>query len=333
VTFQPPKGEPPEVRWEPCCALRIDEAYQRVISGKQSQSLIREIAENWDWRLCAPLTVSHRADEAGEMAFFVIDGQHRLAAAEMRGDIEELPCIISVFGGFEEEALAFIAINTARRQVTALDKYHARVAAKEPLALKIKAAVADADLSVARNSDASTWTAREIAFPDAVGRALTNYAVAGTKALEALAWAYPAVPLLRGADLFEGMLVIFRHGGKGWTGDELRDFASHVGAMLQSSWVARRDRKKLEADTWTTGGAMAFVMMEGYRQTPKPAALDPRAPAAVSKAPPATLEDATASYLANRDDGRLWCEQCDRRVTATVAGMCVSKFCSVRVTA
>ena len=127
----------------------VDHTYQRMIEGPSSQKLIRDIAERWDWRLCAPLTISIRED-CEDPGYYVIDGQHRLRAAELRGDIPELPCIISKFETFEAEAMAFVSINSARRQVSAIDKFHARVAAKEPLALKIKLVVEDAGLSVTR---------------------------------------------------------------------------------------------------------------------------------------------------------------------------------------
>jgi hypothetical protein len=51
-----------------------------------SQALIRQIARHWDWDLCLPLVVSRRADGS----LYVIDGQHRLAAARIRGDIDHL---------------------------------------------------------------------------------------------------------------------------------------------------------------------------------------------------------------------------------------------------
>jgi Holliday junction resolvase RusA-like endonuclease len=63
----------------PCRDLNVDHAYQRMAEEPSSKRLIRHIAENWDWRLCAPLTVSDRAPP--EPGLYVIDGQHRLAAA------------------------------------------------------------------------------------------------------------------------------------------------------------------------------------------------------------------------------------------------------------
>lgn len=329
--FAPVKGEPPVVRWEPCAVLQADPAYQREIDSKASQRLIRHIAENWDWRLCAPLTVSHRADTDGTMAYFVIDGQHRLAAAELRQDIDELPCIISKFASFEEEALAFVAINTARKGVTALDKYHARVAAKEELALAIKATVSGSGLTVTRSNDAASWQKLEIAFPDAVGRALERDPLTTCRALEVLAQAYPSAPLLRGSDLFEGLLVVMRSRGKPWVPSDVECFARHIGLTLQSAWVSRRDKKKAEDDTWTAGGAMAHVMLDGYRGSGQA----PNAATPIRTQPqPVRLEDATANFRAMQSgDGKTWCDQCEKLVASAYAKACISPFCKAKAAA
>jgi hypothetical protein len=52
--YNPPIGELPEIRWVSCRDLSVDHAYQRMAEEPSSKRLIRHIADNWDWRLCAP---------------------------------------------------------------------------------------------------------------------------------------------------------------------------------------------------------------------------------------------------------------------------------------
>ena len=83
VRMEPARGQLPALQWCLIEQLQIDEGYQRGIEEGGSQSLIRRIAQGWDWRLCQVLVVARR-EEGG---LFVVDGQHRLAAARMRGGI------------------------------------------------------------------------------------------------------------------------------------------------------------------------------------------------------------------------------------------------------
>lgn len=112
IKFDPLLGTPPSVEFVAISELMVDEAYQRSIESTASRSLIVDIARHWDWRLCMPLVVSRR--ETGK---FVIDGQHRLAAARMRPDIPYLPCCIASYAGSADEARMFIAANRTRRPI------------------------------------------------------------------------------------------------------------------------------------------------------------------------------------------------------------------------
>lgn len=298
--FNPIRGLPPVVTWLPCEALNVDEAYQRSIDGAKATKLITTIATDWDWRLCAPLTVSHRADKDGAMAYFVIDGQHRLRAAELRGDIAELPCIISVFETFEDEARAFVSINTQRHATTALDRYHARVASKEPQALAIRALVESVGLKVTRYNDAEYWQPGDIAFPDAVGSAMARSTTHAGHALEVLAKAY-TVPLLRGADLFAGLFLIMRENISVANRDALARHLTTNGAS-QTSWVTARNKLAAEREI-PKDIAMKAVIMRGF----EPVRTMPAGRLAVT-APMAPGEGVKGR------DGRMWCPQCEKRV-------------------
>ena len=267
--FPPVKGKPPQVEWTNCNKLLIDHGYQRMIEGRQSQRLIRSIAENWDWRLLAPLTVSLRDGSYGPPGLFVIDGQHRLKAALLRGDIPSLPCIISQFESYEAEALAFVNINSARRQVTALDRYHARVAAKEELALRIKDVVESVGLSVTRHNDAEFWQADEIAFPDEVGRALEREGDQKGATETALGFlsAWFGKPLLQGRELFAGLLIIADAKWPDDHDDFYQDFIQHLASRRQSLWIAQRNRMMLENPDMKADRAMAEAFLVDFPGT------------------------------------------------------------------
>lgn len=65
IKLQPIKGQPPSIEWRPLADLHVDEAYQRTMTGDESRRIIRAIAAEFDWRLCAPLTVSRRVELGG----------------------------------------------------------------------------------------------------------------------------------------------------------------------------------------------------------------------------------------------------------------------------
>lgn len=148
--FAPPKGNPPSIENRAIAELSVDGAYQRTPNPRAVQA----IAANWDWRLCAPLTVSRRGDPP---SLYVIDGQHRLEAAKMRGDIPYLPCIVSVFGSMAEEAGCFVEVNTKRQRVSALDTFRAELAAGDAKAVQISRMVSDAGLAIAPHSNFTAW--------------------------------------------------------------------------------------------------------------------------------------------------------------------------------
>lgn len=143
----PVRGEPPSIEWLALDCLMVDESYQRSMETPLAERLIGQMASRWDWRLCAPLTVSKR--EGGGL--YVIDGQHRLAAARLRNDIPELPCVVSRFASVQEEARCFVDANTLVRKATPLDKFHARVVAGDDEAMEIKRVAESAGLTIGRS--------------------------------------------------------------------------------------------------------------------------------------------------------------------------------------
>lgn len=94
--------------------LFIPEEYQRDLN----ESKAKEYSSNWSWFGCGVLIVARRPNGL----HYVVDGQHRKAAAMRRSDISELPCIVFETENLKEEAKAFITANTNRKAMTAIEK-------------------------------------------------------------------------------------------------------------------------------------------------------------------------------------------------------------------
>lgn len=124
LAFRPPIGSMPSIEWVHISELAVDQSYQRSVNNEGSRRLIASIAANFDWRLCAPLVVSRRADGSK----VIIDGQHRWAAAVRRGDLPQLPCCLFSYASPEDEACMFILANRARKLMNRLDDFHAALA-------------------------------------------------------------------------------------------------------------------------------------------------------------------------------------------------------------
>lgn len=105
--------------------LHVDASYQRdVMKGK-----VLEIASNWSWLACGGIVVAKR-----EGKYWVIDGGHRVAAAAERSDIADLPCLVFDSEGADEEAQAFLQLNTNRKPIKIIDRHKARLVAGDKTA-------------------------------------------------------------------------------------------------------------------------------------------------------------------------------------------------------
>lgn len=152
------RGLRPSLEFRPIGHLQIDPTYQRSIDTGQSHSLIKRIARDWDWGLCQPLNVAKREDGS----LWVIDGQHRLAAARVRGDIYDLPCVVIATRSPDEEAAAFVALNQQRRPLSRIDLFRAALAADNEEARVIMRALSDAGLSVAATTNPDSWKPMQV---------------------------------------------------------------------------------------------------------------------------------------------------------------------------
>lgn len=115
----------------PVVDLKIDSEYQRSLTGHR----VDRIKDNWSWIACGVITVALRGSGSGN--YFVVDGQHRVAAAE-RANIAELPCLVFESLSHVDEAKGFIDVNTSRKAMSVVDKYRALLVVEDPVALHVR---------------------------------------------------------------------------------------------------------------------------------------------------------------------------------------------------
>jgi hypothetical protein len=129
-------------KWIDTDQLVIDPKYQRPVREDGRKS-IRRIVENFDWAYFSPCIVSQRPN--GKYA--VIDGQHRAIAARTHGGIDKIPCLV-ISGNENTEARAFAIINGQVTSVMSTQIYYARLAGKEPRAVKVDRVCQAAEVKV-----------------------------------------------------------------------------------------------------------------------------------------------------------------------------------------
>lgn len=252
------RGARPTIEWLHLDRLTMDASYQRSTDNQASQRLITSIAANFDWRLCTPLVVSRRADGT----FAVIDGQHRLLAARLRG-MDDLPCCVFTYDSAEEEAKMFVAANRSRKAMNRLDDFHAALAAGDSDAHQVRQLVTDAGLTVARNTSSTAWAPGEIAFTASIASTLRKHgAEIVLKALTLIAEAFPDQRVVQSGSIFLGLVKVLTSPPDGFDADRLFRALLKYDAEGWGSFVAGLKG----GDTRAT--AIRDALMMAYDETP-----------------------------------------------------------------
>lgn len=205
MAFAPPAGRLPTIEWVPIAELLVDPAYQRSIETEASRRLIRAIASEWSWDVLDVLKVSRRPDDR----LFLVDGQHRRAAAELRGDIPQLPCVVKRCAGAAEEARLFIASNRGRKRMSRIDDFRAAVGAGDAEALAVERAVVAAGLAIARHEMASALGPGELANVSALRTLLRRHGETKlADALRLLGEAFPDETIVAPTPLIEALIAL-----------------------------------------------------------------------------------------------------------------------------
>lgn len=113
--------------------LNVDHAYQRDLDA----GLVQRIAANWDLVASGPIVVSKRPDGS----LWIVNGQHRAAAAKVAGEKEILAQVKSVVGMTPDDARVYEAElrlkGNTRRTDKSQERFRAQVAARHPDSLAI----------------------------------------------------------------------------------------------------------------------------------------------------------------------------------------------------
>lgn len=139
-------GPMPQLLWIDKALFIVDHSYQREIETKRSQENIVKIAQNFCWAMFQAPTVTPGLDGK----YYVIDGQHRVAAVRRRPDITEIPCYVIPSMSQADQARAFVAINRDRTSLTPYVIHHAQVKTGEPEAVRIHQVCEEAGVVIAK---------------------------------------------------------------------------------------------------------------------------------------------------------------------------------------
>lgn len=266
--FAPAVGNMPALNWCRLDQLHIDDAYQRSIDTPGSQSMIRAIARKWNWDLCQPLFVAKRDD--GRM--YVVDGQHRLAAARMRGDIDQLPCIVSMTSGSAQEAQLFSEFNRRRRAPSQLDLYFADLAAGEPIAADINCALIAAGLSMSKHTNAGSFKPGQVMNIAGLRNCLRVHGLdVLSVACDQMAKGWAGQRLQYAGTLFPGIAEIVRHEralaqrAPRWAeGQRVQAIAPFLASKQQMDWYGLVMRAKGDTPGTNTHVISGQVMLQHW---------------------------------------------------------------------
>lgn len=136
-SVEPVSQSAPQLMWVEIAQLVIDDRYQRPLN-RSNLGAIQRIAKEFRWARFSPVLIA--PIEGGRYA--LIDGQHRAHAAALCG-YERIPAMVTLVAP-EEQAQAFIEINTRQIRIRSNTIYRAALAAGEDWAIQCRAAVADA---------------------------------------------------------------------------------------------------------------------------------------------------------------------------------------------
>jgi hypothetical protein len=350
LKLNPPLGRMPVLQFLLPGELQVDPAYQRSIDNGSSQALIRSIAQHWNWDLCQPLVIARRqvasgSDGAGQHELlFVIDGQHRLAAAKLRGDIAQLPCVVVDLARPEDEAASFVHLNARRRPLAPIDLFKAAVASGDAESVSIASAMAESGLVLAPHLTSAAWKPGMTGNIPGIQAAWRREGPAVTsRALVALAQGFEGEVLHYAGTIFPGIVAVCAdemQDNRRFTGDRFEKFVIALAVRGQVGLRQAILRASADDPDLSRQRAALTVLRQVWKQAqpighaiprtaaPPPPPASPRRPRTAPAGPFArTPADAVD------EAPRAWCEQCEKRVDRAQSAACQSPFCKLRTAA
>lgn len=146
-------GEPGDFSLISKYQLTVDHTYQR----DQVKSRVATFTKEWNWIACSTLTVALR-EVNGQTQFWIIDGQHRWAAAMNRSDIDLLPCMCFLSESTVKEAQGFLDINTGRGALHYHSRFNGLLETKNQTAIGVNNLIKHTGRVTARWSSLNTVT-------------------------------------------------------------------------------------------------------------------------------------------------------------------------------
>ena len=324
-TMAKPAGRLPVLQYLPPEELSIEPAYQRSIEARESQLLIKTIAQDWNWDRCQVLLVSRRLDQ-----HFVIDGQHRLAAAKLRGDIQQLPCVVGEYGSIEAEAEAFVEINSRRRPLSPLDKFKGAVAAGDEESIAILEVVEECGLSFAKHSNPNGWEPGEIINVGGLRGAWRTHGPDVTKcALTVMRRSFEGQVLRYAGTLFPGIAHLCKAGkGKAIVPARADRVISVLAGKSQGHWRSKMLTYMAENSHLGRDLATFQVMKAAVENRGKViGASAPTQPVPIAPKPSAAGLD---NFDARERGIKRHCSQCDALKTRNEVLSCSSNWCALK---
>lgn len=237
LKVNPPLGTLPVLQYCAPDQLKIDETYQRSLEAPSSQTLIRRIAMYWDWGLCQPLFVARRANGG----LYVVDGQHRLEAAKLRGDIWQLPCVVASFETAADEAASFVALNQQRRPLNQMQLFKAALAAGDNEAGTIQSALAEAGLWIGSSPDLTIQKPGALVCISALQKCVRVHGEKILRAsLQVLALAWKGEVLRYAGTIYPGIMAIAAE-DRAVEPATIEQMARMLGRVPQAEWRRRID--------------------------------------------------------------------------------------------
>ena len=170
LTMRDIPSSPPRFDWPDPKTLLVEDDYQRRLT-QRSITLIRKIAENFDWLHIRPPVCARGTNNK----VCVIDGQHTTIAAAGRG-VATIPVMIVEAPDIARRARAFVAHHTDRLNIIPLQLFASRLAAGDKGALAAQRAAKTAGVNLCREQPANgMWDVGDTVAVNGVGRLVAKY--------------------------------------------------------------------------------------------------------------------------------------------------------------
>ena len=186
---------------------------------------------------------------------YVIDGQHRLAAAKLRGDIQQLPCVVVEYVDKADEAASFVHLNQQRRPLSKLDLFKAAFASRDDETVAIVAAMESAGLSIAPHSNFNNWKPGMVSNIAGIQGAWRQHGEMVTStAMKVMSRAYAGQILRYAGTIFPGVVGVIKAEFAGLNQAERTGCIEDDYAEIMTEWLGG-----VKQDVWRTKIAMFNV--------------------------------------------------------------------------